>query len=70
MRYPEHIEDAKDECRKLGAEISIILGKTHFIATISINGKHRKISISGSPRKMCSHNVIKDVRRAIRECQQ
>ena len=67
-RRLEHHEAAKDEAAKLGASITITRGGKHFCAVISINGKQRKVFLSGTPRdvKVC-HVVREDVRKKIEE---
>ena len=67
-RRLDHHEAAKDEAAKLGASIIIKRGGKHYCAVISINGKQRKVFLSGSPRdKKVSHVVREDVRRKIEE---
>lgn len=67
-RRLDHHEAARDEAAKLGASITIERGGKHFCATISINGKKRKVFLSGSPRdiKVC-HVVREDVRKKVKE---
>lgn len=65
----EHVEAAKAEASRLGANIQFYRNHGHFIAIIYLGDKHRKISLSVSPSRLCNYNVIADVRRAVREMQ-
>ncbi len=65
----EHIEAAKEECRKLGAVFELQAGGKHLIGVIYFNGQHRKTSLSASPSRLACYQAIKYVRRAIREMQ-
>lgn len=60
----EHVEAAKEECRRLGASLEIIQGGRHLIGVVAINGKTRKTSLSISPS---DHRVCGKVRQYIRK---
>lgn len=64
----EHVEAAKEECRRLGASLEIIQGGRHLIGKICINNQCRKIFLSLTPRdnKVC-YVIREDVRRKVRE---
>ena len=68
MRRLDHIEAAKCECAKLGAEIETEQRSKHVCGIIKINGKERKIFFSLTPRdnKVC-YVVREEVRRIVRE---
>lgn len=65
----EHIESARLEAIKLGATFQVENGGKHFIGVICINGKCRKTSLSQSPSRLACYQVVKYVRRMIKEMQ-
>jgi hypothetical protein len=69
MRQLEHIQAARDEAIRLGATFEIKKGGKHLIGVIWLNGKCRKTSISASPSRLACYQVIKYVRKAIKEMQ-
>lgn len=69
MRYPEHIEAARQEAAKLGASLELETRKKHLIGVIHYNGQYRKTSFSVSPSRLACHQTIRYVRKAVREMQ-
>ncbi len=67
MKRLEHIEAAKAECIRLGAELIMGERNGHYKGVIWINGKHRSVTFSSTPNGMCCRSVETYVRRIVRE---
>ena len=67
MKRQEHLEAAKEEAIRLGAELVITGRNGHYMGVIEINGKQRKVTFSSTPNGMCCRSVETYVRRIVRE---
>lgn len=66
-RHQEHIEAARAEAIRLGAEFEVEQRQRSFVAVIRLNGRQRKIAFSISPSRLAAKKCVADVRRSIRE---
>lgn len=63
MKRHEHLEAAKAEAIRLGAELEITGRNGHYHGIITMNGKQKKVVFSSTP----NGSVETYVRRAVRE---